>query len=359
MANKNKSSKFANDRSFYVLADSIAKAIETNEDGTVKIEQLEKMIGLEEKFRKEIVKRGQSREIYKKFILKIMVENKNLLSSRPYFRERAAVFKSKISPAIKEAKIESLQTFHINYNLVEFIRANWLGPFPARAQQLYDQFIEARRILIENNTPLAVNRAKIFYSKTPQSHLSLNDLIGVAFTGLISGVDKVDADMTDKFGITCVGRITGNMIGDYSETQMHFYPSDHALLYRARSLIARHKVEGHEIVRLVALINESYKEDTKNGVKAPAKPVTVGELVNLLGASSFASTDAILTQTYGADNETMKAATLGQDSIWTDEPEPDAESALILKDSRAVLVASAQILTVVERKVIKLKGVDV
>src|SRR5208283_5065533 len=120
----------------------------------------------------------------KKFLQKVCVQNKNILSARPYFRETAIVFSKSITPAIKESNIEVLKTFNINYQFIKFIRQSWLGPFPKRAEMLFQRVHLARTKLIENNMPLAVNRAKLFYRKTPKSHLTLMDFIGICSMGL-------------------------------------------------------------------------------------------------------------------------------------------------------------------------------
>jgi hypothetical protein len=110
---KTKSYQF--DQSFYRLADAITKIKEVNKDGTDQKQQLEALLDAELRFKAEILKhKRQTREIYKKFLQKICIQNKNILSARPYFRESSINFSKSITPAIKTSDIEKLKTFTIN-----------------------------------------------------------------------------------------------------------------------------------------------------------------------------------------------------------------------------------------------------
>ena len=144
------------DDSFYKLAREVTAAIERNKDSAneglnsteIQKKQVEDLLDAEIKFRETILKYRQSTEIYKKFLQKICIVNKNILSARPYFRETAVSFSKKITPAIKANDIDTLKTFDINYQFIKFVRDNWLGPFPKRAEQLFDRVHRARTLLI-------------------------------------------------------------------------------------------------------------------------------------------------------------------------------------------------------------------
>src|SRR5271165_1607828 len=125
------------DNSFYRLAGEITQALERNKDGTIQKDQVEELLDAEKKFKETVLKYRQATEIYKKFLQKVCIQNKNILSARPYFRETAVSFSKRITPSIKAEDIEVLKTFDINYQFIRFIRDSWLGPFPKRAEQLY------------------------------------------------------------------------------------------------------------------------------------------------------------------------------------------------------------------------------
>lgn len=340
---------FQQDNSLRLLAEQVTLAIQNNEDGTFQKEQVEKLMKLEQKFKKSITKYAQSREIYRQFILFVAVTNKNILSARPYFREKSKVFSAKITPAIKNSDIPTLQTFHINYNLIKFIRDRWKGPFPEQSQKLYDRVVEARRKLIENNMPLAINRAKLFFRKVPRSHLTLMDLIGIAGMGLVSGVDKWVGEYTKVFNGVCIGRMTGNMIDSYSETTLHFYPSDRSVLYRANSLRFRHDIQ--DLEQLANAINLSYQEDLKNGIKVPKEKVTADQLSRLLNAASPVSTDLPVQS---SENDSPAKPTMMD---MFEDQDDSLEESLVKQDLVSKMVLAARKLPVIQQKILRLKGV--
>jgi len=331
------------DDSFYRLAAEVTRALERNKDGTIQKDQVEELMDAERKFKETILKYRQSTEIYKKFLQRVCIQNKNILSARPYFRETAPTFSKKITPAIKEGNIEVLKTFHINYHFIKFIKDHWLGPFPKRAAQLYDRVYRAREILIENNMPLAINRAKLFYRKTPKSHLTLMDFINICGMGLAAGVDKWVGKYSPVFRSVCIGRMVGNMIDSYSETMLHFYPSDKRILYKANSIRGRRGID--DVAELARAVNESFAQDAKEGKSIPKNKVTASELSTLMNAASTVSADATVNdEGYGVYHYTM-------------DPGQDAESAMIQKEDTDKMLLLAKRLPVIYRKVLRLKGI--
>jgi DNA-directed RNA polymerase specialized sigma subunit len=281
----------------------------------------------------------------------VAVTNRNILSARPYFREKSKIFSSKITPAIKSGDIYELQKFHINYNLIKFIKENWKGPFPKKSQKIYDQILQARRKLIENNMPLAINRAKLFYRKVPRSHLTLMDLIGIAAMGLVSGVDKWVGEYTKVFNGVCIGRMTGNMIDSYSETTLHFYPSDRSILYRANSI--RFKKDLKDMEQLASAINISYEEDAKNGVRVPKEKITPEQLGRLLSAASPVSIDIPQSeQDTPSDQKNLL-------DFYVSETIESPEEVMIKEDLVSKMVNATSKLSIIEQKVLKLKGIKI
>jgi DNA-directed RNA polymerase specialized sigma subunit len=336
------------DNSLRQLAKELTAILNFNKDGSDQKAQVELVMKLEERFRKSIIVFAQSREIYKQFILLVAVTNRQILSARPYFREKSKVFSSRITPAIKNGDIKELQSFHINYNLIKFIRDNWKGPFPEKSEKIYNQFVEARRKLIENNMPLAINRAKLFYRKVPRNHLTLMDMIGIASMGLVSGVDKWVGEYSKVFNGVCIGRMTGNMIDSYSETTIHFYPSDSSILYRANSLRFKHDIQ--DLNQLAEAINKSYIEDEKNGIRVPKQKVTPDQLSSLLNAASVLSIDASISS---SDNDDAIYSNLEGTSDGSDTP----EDILLKQDLMSKMIDAARKLPILQQKVLRLKGV--
>lgn len=334
------------DDSFYKLAAEVTRRIEANKDGTDQKQQVEELLDAEIKFKEVILKYRQSTKVYHKFWNKVCVTNKNILSARPYFRESAVSFSKKITPAIKAMNIEAMKEFDINYQLIKFIRDNWEGPFPQRAEQLFNRVHKAREVLIENNMPLAINRAKLFYRKTPKSHLTLMDMIGICGMGLAAGIDKWCGKYSPVFRSVCIGRMVGNLIDSYSETMLHFYPSDKRVLYKAHTIRGRKGID--EIHALTAAVNQSFKDDEKEGKSIPKEEVTVSELSYLMSAASTVSAD----QTVSVDDE----GSFGVYDYTADESQ-DIEAAYMEKETTAHMLALAAKLPLLHRKVLRLKGI--
>lgn len=367
MANKPKK-KEVYDPSFYKLAKEVTAAIERNKDETDQKQQVEELLDAEIKFKEAILKYNrQSTEIYKKFVQMVCDVNKNILSARPYFRESAVNFAKNVTPAIKLAAnkdmtgnretmrqgIEDLKKFDINFQFIRFIHENWLGPFPEHAELAFQRVYKARKILIENNMPLAINRAKLFFRKTPESHLSLMDMIGICGMGLAAGIDKYCGTYSPVFRSVCIGRMVGNLIDDYSETVLHFYPSDKRILYKAHTIRARQGIDNIE--ELTAAVNQSFEEDANNKAKEDpgAKPaakikVTVSELSDLMSAASMVSADQTVSVT--EDGE------IGVYDYTADETQ-DIEGLYMERETTAQMLALAAKLPLMHRKILKLKGI--
>lgn len=333
------------DPSLHRLAGEITRTLEKNKDGSIQQEQVEELLDAERKFKKTILTYRQATEIYKKFLQKVCIQNNNILSARPYFRETATTFSKKITPAIKSNDIDSLKQFDINYQFIKFIRQSWLGPFPKRAAQLYERVHSARTKLIENNMPLAVNRAKLFYRKTPRSHLTLMDLIGICAMGLAAGVDKWVGPYSPVFRSVCIGRMVGNMIDSYSETMLHFYPSDKRILYKANSIRGRKGID--EMRELSDAVNKSFKEDEKEGKSIPKDLVTASDLNSLMSAASTVSADAIVNEEgYGIYQ-------------FTADTTQDIEENFIKKETENTILTIAKNLPLMYKKVLRLKGIKI
>lgn len=339
------------DRDFQELAAAVNSAIIKN-DGLIgdQQEQVELVVQLERKFKYNIQKYQQTVEIYRKFIKKFnsdSTESENILSAQPYFREKTENF-SKIAKAIKDENPEELMKYNINFQLIDFIVKNWKGNVPERAKRYYDDFLEARRILIENNLPLAINRAKLFYRKTPRSHLTLLDLINICTYGLISGIDKYDGDYSKVWRSVCIGRMVGYMIEEYSKTFLKMYPSDKKILYRANALRFRMKIE--DISELTKAVNESFKQDKEEGRGAPKLPISELHIRTLLNGSSYVSAEPMVRD----EEEDFQNIY----DTFSDEKE-SAEDELIREDLMEMVAEQSKTLSNIERKIIKLKGVNI
>lgn len=340
---------FNRDLDFQRLAEKINDKI-TENDGLIgdQKEQVELMLSLERKFQYFIQKYQQTFKIYAKFMDYIRTDVGNILSAQPYFRERGVVFKREISSKFKNHKFRDLGDYKINYNLIEFIVENWKGELPERPKKYYEEYIKARKILIENNIPLAINRAKIFFKSSQDSHLKLMDLIGICTQGLIVGIDKYGEDKYDKrWRSVCIGRMVAYMIEENSRTVLQMPPEDRRILYRANSL--RKSLKLNTIEELHENVNRTFLEDRKKGKKTPKLPVDFYKIQSLINSYDFDTVEVTITTDDG------EAA--GSLYEFTDS-NVDTEENVAQKEAFGMVRDNMEGLALIERKVIKLKGVD-
>jgi hypothetical protein len=340
------------------FANTLTSAINFNKDGSDQKEQVELLMGLETKFLNSVWKyQKQMREIIKKFILMVVVENRNILTARPYFREKSVFFNSHISPAIKNVKLDAFKGFHVNFLMMMFIKENWKGNFPDKSEGFYRRAEQARKILIENNLPMAVNKARQHFRNVSQSHLSLMDIIGTASSGLIDGIDKYVGEYSKVFIGVCIGRMTGDMIDESSETSIHFYPSDKHVIYRANTLKKRYKIQ--DIHTLTRAVNKSFEMDKKEGRKAIKSSVTVAELERLMLASSMLSLEASYADPDSeSDSDSDMTLSIG-DSMLDTEDDLSIEDEVSDKEAWTKVYEHLSDITILERKILRMKGIKI
>jgi len=186
--------------------------------------------------------------------------------------------------------------------------------------------------------PLAINIAMKFYKAVPKSHVSLMDMINASSSGLSIGVDKWVGPFRTVFRSVCIGRMKSNIMELYNQTFLHFYPSDKKIIYKANLLKSREKIKDPKI--LLKRINEYLKE---SGDKRVLK---AHELEDLLNGSSMTSVETeiddegyTLYDTYVDDNGNV---------------EKNAEK----RDVLSKTLVACQGLDTIERKIIRLKGVE-
>lgn len=337
------------DREFQKLAERIKNAIDENE-GLIGDQQaqIERLISLERKFRNDICKYGRAAEVYRLFVDKFSTDGDNILSAQSYFREKSTIFRRHISSAIREKDSGKLMEFDINYQFIQFVVDNWDGDLPERSQRYYNELTDARRILIENNLPLAINRAKIFYKKTPRSHLSLLDLIDICVYGLIAGVDKFVGEDYHKFAGVCIGRMVGFLIEEYSKSFIRLFPSDKKILYRANAL--KHRLNIDNIEELTEAVNESFEKDRAEGKGAPKEAVTEIQIRTLMNSSNYVSANA--TSNDGEDDE--DGGCIYDYTASSETVEEEVEK----RDTISKVLEAVKDLEMIEKKIIRLKGVD-
>jgi len=313
-------------------------------------QQIDTLVRMETRFRRFLTSHPEGRAVYREFVDHITVQRKNILSARPYFRERQGVFSSKIAPALKAKAPSRLHGFRANYLFVAFAVSRYRGKRAAKVRKMADEIRAHRGGIIERNLPLAINRAKLFWGKVPHtSTTEYMDLVQTASEGLISAVDKFVPPYTTVFRSVAIGRMSGNMVEMYSDTTLHFYPSDRRELYRAN--ITSYRKNMSDLPCVVEEMNKQRKEIWEEAKKEkPETPepkyVTKDSMQSLLRAASPVSMDS---RVGGEDAQTMYSKVA--------DPGPLQEEKVAEAQDKRALADALSCLTIFEVKVLRLKGV--
>ena len=137
------------------------------------------------------------------------------------------------------------------------------------------------------------------------------------------------------------------MIEEYSKSFIRLFPSDKKILYRANALKHRLKIE--KIEDLVDAVNESFEKDKKEGKNAPKLPISEIHIRTLLNSSGYISADSRL------DNDGEEGL-----NIYDYTPDEDSvEDNVERKDTIIKVYEASKNLTIIEKKIIRLKGVNI
>jgi DNA-directed RNA polymerase sigma subunit (sigma70/sigma32) len=345
-------------RNFVGTMDAMLRENE-REDGRNQKELLNKLFSIEKDFRKVLLSSAAGRNLYqefvdfilkegdstrpdkkegfvpktaksmKKFKEQISMEGRNILRARPYFRERQNTFSDRISKAFHKNKPEMLHKFKINYEFAKWAMDRYTGPHRKKLTVLYNNIIEIRKLLCTNNLPLAINRAHIFWSKVPASHLEYMDLIQNCSEGLLTAIDKFVPPYKTVFRSTAIGRMTLNMMENNNATMVKLPPKEKRVLYRVKN--ARQKE------------NLTKDEEVLDYVKESFKGVTSDNLTEI---------EAAAAQIYNLDDKQEDAFSLAEK---LPDSAPLADESVISRDLKFKLDGAINKLTVLELKVLKLK----
>jgi DNA-directed RNA polymerase specialized sigma subunit len=214
----------------------------------------------ERKFKNLIVNHTSGPGIYLDFMNFILEDKGNKLSIRPYFRERQDTFSKRVFPILKKKDCKKLYRFRINYMFAKWVMDNYPGALRKKLLPVYNSILQTRKLLCENNLPLAINRAKLFWSKTPRAHVDYMDLIQDSSRGLLEAIDNFVPPYNTVFRSVAISRMGLNMSEDYSATLVKLSPKDKRILYRTRKAKLRdNDISGKD---LQSFVNESFSSTT-------------------------------------------------------------------------------------------------
>lgn len=309
--------------------------------------QLEKLLKLEQQFRMTLIKHRWGNGVYKQFVKFICDDRRNILSARPFFRERQEIFTKYISKALKARQEKGLYRFHFNFQFISYVISIRKWHKGSKINKLYGKIHAIRNEILEMNMPLGIYQGRKFYNKTPRSHLTIMDFVQISAEGLMSGLDKVsfEGDVEARtFTGVAIGRMTGNFIEEYSETPIHFYPGDKRKIYRANKAVGRmgKDLDFDKIATSVNTNDDGTELEEMHRTNSD-------EIAALMSAASCVSADSTLSQDPEAPEPIARFAA-------PESARPDVQ--FEGEEVFATFTKAVKRLTPWERKLLKLMGVD-
>lgn len=330
-----------------VFAESVAREIDKypqipakDEEALVarQKEQVEALVAAETEARKALIRDPRGLEVYTKFVQFISTERRNNLAAQPYFREPESVFTAEIGPLLKSKSVRGLFKFHWNWSFAHFARTAVQWSPDDEFWVASEKIARARTELVEMNLPLAISRARLFYLRTPKSHLEYLDLVQCAAEGLLMGIDKFRLPYSPVFRSVAINRMVGNFIDRYSETMVRFFPLEKRRIYRANKVMRRFTSDTVDIKALTDVVNEGMSDRHK---------ATPEQMALLMSAVSCLSLDWQDKMPEGDDGMTF-----GESISAPEESRPDAMYERAETFTRLHLALAD--LPMVERKVIRM-----
>lgn len=310
-------------------------------------DQIRELVALETQFRKTLIAHQYGPKTYKAFVDMICVEKGNILSARPYFRERQEVFTEFISTALKKSSGPGLYKYRMNWTFISWVLGyrNWKKA--SGLPELANKIFKVRKDLLEQNLPLAISQARAFYAATPRSHLTFMDVVQIQCQGLLLAIDKFcppnEKDLTEdqsldafrSFRAVAIGIMRRDRVNDYSQTLVHYYPRDRQKIYWANKMLRRFVDQvDHEIIA-----EEINKQVTGND------RTNAEEVADLLATATTISAD----YSTEPDGETVVELAIGDESLRPDLRYENDEL-------HTQLMGSIETLTLLEKKLLKMKG---
>ncbi len=310
--------------------------------------QVETLAQAENEFRECLIADGEpGMEVYKDFTNFVRNDLRNILKARPYFRERQETFSEKVSVALDQWDTTELSKYHFNYPFVSWVMRNSqaMNTLDRPKYQALTKRIEAaREELMIMNMPLVIQRAKLFWGRTARSHISFMDLIQIGVDGLIAGIDKFSLPYTEVFRSVMIGRMVGNFIESNSQTLIHFYPTDRRKIYRANKCRARAPKDTLSFDEIAHSVNGP---DKKGNV--PKDLTDSDEIAGLIAGAAVIAVDSAST-----DPEIITSIENYQAPA---EERPDIS--LEFNDARDKMYKAATALSLMDRKLLRLRGIPV
>ena len=318
-------------KQFITYCNKQSKIIERQDPRDQK-QLMEDLFLLEEEFKQVIVSKKWDSAIYPAFVQFIMQEKKNILAARVYFRERQSTFTKDMSQIFRDpSRYIDIGNFRINYEFVNWTCKNFVGVKYKALHNLKGEIIKVRHTLAMKDVFLALNRARLFWSKAPNCKLDYMDIIQDACEGYMHAVDKFTPPYTVTFRAVVIGRMLLRMLLDHNSTMVRLPPTDQRILYRINNAKYREGLtESDEILKFV---QESFP----------------GVTLERMAAIELA------TEVFYPFNNSVESSK----SDWTDTSETSNQELCILEsDLKSKLSQVFEQLPLIDQKILKLKFGD-
>jgi len=304
-----------------------------SDDSTLK--DFQKLMLLEDKFAKRLRSVSGGKKVYRLFIDMILREKENLITARKYFREREITYKEFVYPSIRTKEPNGLHKIRINFLFCVFAMKN-LEATDAKLNGLFEEIRQLRESLINRHLHYALNRAKAFNTGA-NSNVDFSDLIQLANEALVNSVDKYVIDETaSSFRTMAIGRMVANLMASSDQAlPASFGGRASRQLYKIKKFLEKNSdLKVKDLSEIIGIAEE--------------------EIAALMNATSYSSLDAELDQEDGFGNSVSLRDFLPAPSGDFNNPYVVAEMKDLIERSYEIF----QTLTVLEQKILKLKGVN-
>lgn len=273
---------------------------------------LNDLFALEEKFRQTLLSTNEGKLVYKKFMDYILcdgnyavkglkenykpknkkdlknyqmltsVETRGILKAKIYFRERQNTLIKKMFKAFSEKDHEKLHKLKINPLFAIWVVQNYRGPKASTLRNYLQQIIHIRKLLCENNLPLAINRAKIFWSKNIDFSLERMDLIQACAAGLLTAIDKFVPPYSTVFRSVAIGRMVLNMTEMNSNLIVKLPSKAKRILYRVKNAMQKENI--HDDDKVLQYVKQSFKDVQQEDISTISAANTILSIDELVQA---------------------------------------------------------------------------
>lgn len=212
------------------------------------------------------------------FLQLVLKEKKRKSLAIVFLRERQDVFYKKIAKLLNYQNGLKLANYRFNYVFFDWVHKNFYNEIKDKNKflTLFEEIKKIRNDLCSLNVPLAINRAKIFWSKAAaKNNLEFNDLVQMCCVGLLNAIDKYVPPYRKVFASTIIGRMTAYMLESQNSAFIKNTPLEKKILYYIRTLLYNFNLDLEKDINFV----------TQSVYEKFGKKMSADELKNLVAAS--------------------------------------------------------------------------